>query len=178
MNIFEEDKIGFLCIFMFICFLLLAFGQVIMILRLKALNNETTHQLKTLNNNMLEFGLMMKNNTCRNNNIENLGIVKVFYYTNVKSMCDDTPNRTAFNEDVYEGMVAVSPDMLDYVQKGDCVFLEIDGVKKLFIVADLMNKKHRRSVDIFMFCKDNKNISEEEYKKLNSRFYSRMFLKL
>ena len=170
---------------MFLCFLVLAAGQVITIVKLQNLAKKDNSQ--------------MQENQER---LENCGIVKVTYYTNLKSMTDDTPNTAAWNDDIREGMIAVSPDLLDFVYYNDCVFIEFDGKKTAFVVADKMHPKNKRTVDIFIEVstfdeKDVKHfkdivlgvdfiympidkvwIRKEDFQKLNTHFYSRMFVKL
>ena len=73
----------------------------------------------------------------------------MYYYTNDVKMTDSTPNIMASGKRVYEGAIAVSRDLLDYVKFGDCVKLGND----YYIVEDVMNSKHRRAVDIFTFDK-------------------------
>lgn len=87
----------------------------------------------------------------------NLGIVKVHYYTNLKSMTDNSPNITAWNKPIREGMIAVSRDMLQYVTHNDTVTFLNNGEMRTFTVGDKMHYKHKRSIDIF--------IKTEKYKK-------------
>ena len=90
---------------------------------------------------------------------KNLGCVKVFRYSNLVKQTDKSPNITASGEYVQEGMIAVSRDFIESgeLQFGDNVFLVVAGKKQFYKVADVMNRRHTRSVDIFTFKKTGLN---------------------
>lgn len=90
---------------------------------------------------------------------ENLGIVTVYRYTNVKDMCDGNPNVTANNSKVYEGGCAISRDLLSDLMFGDTVLIGTNT----YIVNDVMNIRHKRSVDIFTFSRS-KKVLNKHYK--------------
>lgn len=75
--------------------------------------------------------------------------VAVTSYNNDINQTDDTPNVTASNRPVREGMVAVSRDFLSYVKYGDLMY--VDCFDRWFIVDDTMNKRFTKRIDIFLF---------------------------
>ena len=75
--------------------------------------------------------------------------VSVTSYNNDINQTDDTPNVTASNRPVREGMVAVSRDFLSYVKYGDLMYVEC--FDRWFIVDDAMNKRFTKRIDIFLF---------------------------
>lgn len=75
--------------------------------------------------------------------------VAVTSYNNDINQTDDTPNVTASNRPVREGMVAVSRDFLSYVKYGDLIY--VDCFDRWFIVDDTMNKRFTKRIDIFLF---------------------------
>jgi len=70
-------------------------------------------------------------------------------YSASRRECDDTPDITASGEKVKEGFIAVSRDLFS---KGWTFNkrVYIPSLKKIFIIKDLMNKRWRRRLDIFM----------------------------
>lgn len=97
---------------------------------------------------------------------DNLGIVDIYYYTNIPSMTDSSPNIMADGTPVYDGALAISRDLLKDLMFNDCVMLEYDDNQEYFIVGDLMAKRHTKSVDIFTFEKTG----------LNKRHKGRLYL--
>lgn len=75
--------------------------------------------------------------------------VTITSYNNDINQTDDTPNVTASNRPVREGMVAVSRDFLSYAKYGDLIY--VDCFDRWFIVDDTMNKRFTKRVDIFLF---------------------------
>lgn len=75
--------------------------------------------------------------------------VVVTSYNNDINQTDDTPNVTASNRPVREGMVAVSRDFLSYAKYGDLIY--VDCFDRWFIVDDTMNKRFTKRIDIFLF---------------------------
>lgn len=75
--------------------------------------------------------------------------VAITSYNNDINQTDDTPNVTASNRPVREGMVAVSRDFLSYVKYGDLIY--VDCFDRWFIVDDTMNKRFTKRIDIFLF---------------------------
>jgi len=84
-------------------------------------------------------------------NTKMLGItVRVSAYTPSSDETDSTPTITAVNTEVEEGTVAVSRDLLGFLNFGDSVYLEGIGV---FKVTDVMNRRYKRAVDVLMLTK-------------------------
>lgn len=79
--------------------------------------------------------------------------VTVTSYNNEVAQTDSTPNVTATNRPVREGMVAVSRDLITkgIVKHGDLV--NISCFDKWYIVDDVMNKRYTNRVDVFLFDK-------------------------
>ena len=88
--------------------------------------------------------------------------VTVTSYNNHTNQTDDSPNITATNRPVRENMVAASFDLLNkgFVHYGDLVY--IDCMKQWYVVEDTMNKRFERTLDIFLF-------SKEESLKINKK---------
>lgn len=80
--------------------------------------------------------------------------ITITSYNNHVNQTDDTPNITATNRPVREGIVAASPDLINkgIIKYGDLVY--IDCFDKWYVVEDTMNKKFERRLDIFLFDKD------------------------
>ena len=80
--------------------------------------------------------------------------ITITSYNNHANQTDDSPNITATNRPVREGIVAASPDLINkgIIKYGDLVY--IDCFNKWYIVEDTMNKKFERRLDIFLFDKD------------------------
>ncbi len=76
-------------------------------------------------------------------------LVEVTAYSNTPDQCDSTPNITASNIRVRDGIVALSRDIEQAMglKFGDLVLLEPYGV---FEFQDRMNKRIKCTVDIFM----------------------------
>lgn len=79
--------------------------------------------------------------------------ITVTSYNNHSSQTDSTPNITATNRPVREGMVAVSPDLLKkgIAHYGDLLY--ISCFDKWYLIEDTMNSRFERRVDIFLFDK-------------------------
>lgn len=79
--------------------------------------------------------------------------VQVTSYNNEAMQTDSTPNITATNRPVREGIIAASPDLLNkgIMKYGDLVF--IDCFNQWFVVEDTMNKRFTRRLDVFLFDK-------------------------
>lgn len=79
--------------------------------------------------------------------------VQVTSYNNEAMQTDSTPNITATNRPVREGIIAASPDLLNkgIIKYGDLVF--IDCFNQWFVVEDTMNKRFTRRLDVFLFDK-------------------------
>ena len=79
--------------------------------------------------------------------------VQVTSYNNEVMQTDSTPNITATNRPVREGIIAASPDLLNkgIMKYGDLVF--IDCFNQWFVVEDTMNKRFTRRLDVFLFDK-------------------------
>ena len=80
--------------------------------------------------------------------------ITVTSYNNHANQTDNTPNITATNRPVREGIVAASPDLISkgIIKYGDLVY--IDCFDKWYVAEDTMNKKFERRLDIFLFDKD------------------------
>lgn len=79
--------------------------------------------------------------------------ITVTSYNNHSSQTDTTPNITATNRPVREGIVAVSPDLL---KKGTAHYgdlLYISCFDKWYLIEDTMNSRFERRVDVFLFDK-------------------------
>lgn len=78
-------------------------------------------------------------------------------YNNDPSQTDDSPNVTATNRGVREGVVAVSYDFINkgLIRYGDLLYIDCFG--KWYLVEDTMNKRFTRRVDIFLFDKEKSN---------------------
>lgn len=83
-----------------------------------------------------------------------LNNITVTSYNNHMNQTDDSPNITATNRPVRENMVAASFDLLNkgFVHYGDLVY--IDCMKQWYVVEDTMNKRFERTLDIFLFDKE------------------------
>lgn len=78
-------------------------------------------------------------------------------YNNDPAQTDDSPNVTATNRGVREGIVAVSYDFINkgLIHYGDLLY--IDCFSKWYLVEDTMNKRFTKRVDIFLFDKEKSN---------------------
>ena len=78
-------------------------------------------------------------------------------YNNDSNQTDDSPNVTATNRGVREGIVAVSYDFINkgQIHYGDLLY--IDCANKWYLVEDIMNKRFTKRVDIFLFDKEKSN---------------------
>lgn len=78
-------------------------------------------------------------------------------YNNDSNQTDDSPNVTATNRGVREGIVAVSYDFINkgQIHYGDLLY--IDCFSKWYLVEDTMNKRFTKRVDIFLFDKEKSN---------------------
>lgn len=78
-------------------------------------------------------------------------------YNNDPAQTDDSPNVTATNRGVREGIVAVSYDFINkgLIHYGDLLY--IDCFNKWYLVEDTMNKRFTKRVDIFLFDKEKSN---------------------
>lgn len=80
--------------------------------------------------------------------------VDITSYNNNSAQTDDSPNVTATNRGVREGIVAVSYDFINkgQIHYGDLLY--IDCFSKWYLVEDTMNKRFSKRVDIFLFDKE------------------------
>ena len=78
-------------------------------------------------------------------------------YNNDPTQTDDSPNVTATNRRVREGIVAVSYDFINkgLIHYGDLLY--INCFNKWYLVEDTMNKRFTKRVDIFLFDKEKSN---------------------
>lgn len=78
-------------------------------------------------------------------------------YNNESNQTDDSPNVTATNRGVREGIVAVSYDFINkgQIHYGDLLY--INCFNKWYLVEDTMNKRFTKRVDIFLFDKEKSN---------------------
>lgn len=107
-----------------------------------------------------------------------IGVLPVTSYQSVTTQTDSTPNYTSINERTAVGGIAISQDMLCPLTKqkklhpaNKCVFsysklhyhdwLYVQGLG-LYRVNDVMNPRHKRSVDIWV-------PSYEEERKIGKR---------
>ena len=83
-----------------------------------------------------------------------LNNITVTSYNNHTNQTDDTPNITATSRPVRENMVAASFDLLNkgLAHYGDLVY--IDCMKQWYVIEDTMNKRYERTLDIFLFDKE------------------------
>lgn len=79
--------------------------------------------------------------------------VTVTSYNNHEDQTDATPNVTATNRPIREGVIAASRDLLKngIIHYGDLVY--IDCFDKWYIVEDTMNQRFERRLDVFLFDK-------------------------
>lgn len=79
--------------------------------------------------------------------------VTVTSYNNSEEQTDGTPNVTASNRPVREGIVAISQDFLNkgYAKYGDLIY--ISCFDKWFVIEDTMNKRFEKRLDVFLFDK-------------------------
>lgn len=79
--------------------------------------------------------------------------VTVTSYNNDIAQTDNTPNITASNRPVKDGIIAVSRDMIKdgTIKYGDLVY--IDCFNRWFIADDTMNERFTRRLDVFMYDK-------------------------
>lgn len=83
--------------------------------------------------------------------------VVITSYNNDPNQTDDSPNVTATNRGVREGIVAVSYDFINkgQIHYGDLLY--IDCFNKWYLVEDTMNKRFTKRVDVFLFDKEKSN---------------------
>jgi 3D (Asp-Asp-Asp) domain-containing protein len=88
-----------------------------------------------------------------------IGYLTVTTYRPVKEQTDDTPYYTAINVRVYKGGCAVSQDLLKkgVLKYGDTVYVDTVG---FFRVNDTMNKRIKKSVDIFCYNLKEQKVTE------------------
>jgi len=80
------------------------------------------------------------------------GTFTVTAYSPDAQQCDNTPFTNAMNCRVRAGQVAVSRDLFrNGWTFGKRVYIEGHG---MYVIADLMNKRHKGAIDIFMYEKD------------------------
>lgn len=81
-----------------------------------------------------------------------VGVLPVTSYMAEPQQTDDTPYRTSINHRVNPFGIAVSQDLMQTgeVCYGDVVYVEGFGPR---MVNDVMNKRHRRRVDLFVETK-------------------------
>jgi len=82
--------------------------------------------------------------------LEAISVVVVTAYSPDPNETDSTPFIPAWHNLVFEGSIAVSRDLLAYLNYGDDVYLKGYG---LFKVNDIMNRRYKKTVDIFMWSK-------------------------
>lgn len=82
-----------------------------------------------------------------------LNNITITSYNNESKQTDNTPNIMASNRLVYEGAIAISPDIKrKYKLKyGDLVY--INALQRYYVIEDLMNSKFKNKLDIFSFDK-------------------------
>lgn len=80
--------------------------------------------------------------------------VKITSYNNHVNQTDDTPNITATNRPVREGIIAVSRDFLTkgIIKYGDLVY--IDCFDAWYVAEDTMHERFNKHIDIFLFDKN------------------------
>lgn len=77
--------------------------------------------------------------------------VDVTAYTASVDECDSTPNETAFLTKPFIGSIAISRDLLDMGwSPGMKVYIYGRGI---FVINDLMNKRFKKRIDIFVGTK-------------------------
>ena len=69
-------------------------------------------------------------------------------YNPLKSQTDDSPEITASNSRVYEGVVAVSPDLF---RSGWTFGKQVLIGNSLYTIEDISSDRHSRHIDIFMW---------------------------
>lgn len=117
-------------------------------------NNELKAQLETKIEQQTEIVIQSKFNFAETETIRHtLKDITITSYNNHSSQTDSTPNITATNRPVREGMVAVSPDLLKkgIAHYGDLLY--ISCFDKWYLIEDTMNSRFERRVDIFLFDK-------------------------
>lgn len=95
-----------------------------------------------------------------------LGVLPVTSYMADPKQTDSTPTRTSINHRVNPFGAAVSPDLLASGEAcyGDTLFIEGFGPR---IINDVMNKRHKRRVDLFVDTK----IEERSIQTLRLKVY-------
>ena len=73
--------------------------------------------------------------------------VTTYAYTASIEECDDDPTITASGCDIYIGVVAVSHDLHKTWGFGTKLYINGVGMR---IVEDLMNRRHKKSIDIYI----------------------------
>lgn len=84
--------------------------------------------------------------------MDKINIDRVTYYHNTPQQTDDTPNITASGYRLTgdSKVIAVSRDLLKKYPYGTEVFLKIGGKLERYTVQDVMNKRYRNSIDVFV----------------------------
>ncbi|MCM1260641.1 MAG: 3D domain-containing protein [Staphylococcus sp.] len=79
--------------------------------------------------------------------------ITVTSYNNHENQTDSTPNVTATNRPIREGIVAASRDLFKsgQVHYGDLIY--IDCFDKWYVVEDTMNQRFEKRLDLFLFDK-------------------------
>ena len=72
--------------------------------------------------------------------------VEVTWYTSRVQETDSTPFITADGSRTRDGVVAISPDMMEWFSFGDSLYVEYLG---WFEIHDIMNHRYTRSIDIW-----------------------------
>lgn len=82
-----------------------------------------------------------------------LNNISITSYNNEPKQTDSTPNIMASNRLVYEGAVAISPDLKSKykLKYGDLIY--IHTLQRYYVIEDLMNKRFKNRIDIFSFDK-------------------------
>jgi len=89
--------------------------------------------------------------SCSSYTVLKVSDVTMYGYTNDERETDSTPNITCSGRTVYEGSLAISQDLWGDIRFGDLVY--VVRLKEFFVVEDTMNKRHKKSIDIFRFSK-------------------------
>ena len=101
-----------------------------------------------------------------------LGVMTLTSYQPIKEQTDDTPCIPANGKSVHTDGVAVSRDLhvrwggvLDF---GDLIYIEDIGWK---IVIDVMNKRHKKSIDILVKDLENEKLFYQKCRHCKKKVY-------
>lgn len=152
-----KKNLGILMILVFFVFLyILIYGKLV--------RKEKNEVVKKINGDItIDFVVRHRFSFFEGIKIIHLKDVVITAYSNRVEETDNTPNIGASGRRVYEGCCAISQDLKGLIKFGDIVY-----VKKLdmfYVVEDVMNERHKNSLDIFFYKETKKpKIFEKAFK--------------